>query len=49
LTNAAADNAFTVTGTTLTTTDRIELRLVSVLQETAGTAINARINSVRIS
>jgi hypothetical protein len=49
LTNAAADNVFTVTGTTLTTTDRIELRLVSVLQETAGTAINARINSIKVS
>jgi len=49
LTNAATDNVFTVTGATLAATDRIELRLVSVLQETAGTAINARINSVRVS
>jgi hypothetical protein len=49
LTNAATDNVFTVTGATLAATDRIELRLVSVLQETAVTAINARINSVRVS
>lgn len=49
LTNAAVDNVFTITGTTLTATDRVELRLVSVLQETAGTAINARINSVIVS
>jgi hypothetical protein len=49
LTNAAVDNVFTVSGSTLAATDRIELRLVAVLQETAGTAINSRINSVRIS
>ena len=49
LTNTATDNVFTVLGSTLAPADRIEFRLVSVLQETAGTAINSRINSVRIS
>jgi len=49
LTNAAVDNTFTITGTTISPTDRIELRLVAVLQETAGTAINTRINSIRVS
>lgn len=49
LTNTATDNVFTVLGTTLAPANRIEFRLVSVLQETAGTAINSRINSVRIS
>lgn len=45
----AADYAFTLTGTTVLPGDRLLIQLTMVLQETAATAINGRINSVRVS
>jgi hypothetical protein len=49
ITVAGADITFTITGTTLNPGDRLMLKLEVVLQETGGTNINAKVNSVRVS
>lgn len=45
----ATDYTFTLTGTTVVPGDKLLIQLTMVLQETAATAINGRINSIRIS
>lgn len=49
ITQAGADIAFAVTGTTLNPGDKVLLQLETVLTETAGTSTYAKVNSIRVS
>lgn len=48
LTTTAADNSFVITGTTLKPGDRLLIKAVMVLQETAASSIIGAINSLRL-
>ena len=45
----AGDYAFAITGAGLAPGERVFCRLVMAIQETAGTQLNGRINSARLS
>lgn len=49
LTTSAADYALAITGATLSTGDRVLLRLSAIVQETAAGSLAARINSLKLS